>query len=158
MKSQMKCDWCGKDMMKYLKPNQKHYFCSKKCLADFSSKEKNPIGYKDLKDFTNMSKNLSELNRKLNPTRMTFGVREKLRNKRLNTGKGKSYAKLYGRHEHRVVAERMLGRKLKKGEIVHHIDGNKRNNVEDNLIVLPSQSEHAKLHMREKKLWGGDKI
>ena len=157
MKLQMECNWCGKKIMKYLKKNQKHYFCSKRCLGDFSNKKKNPIKYKELKDYTNMSQNLSELNRKLNPVRMTPKTREKLRNKKLNTGSGKSYAKLYGRHEHRIVAEKMLGRKLKKGEVVHHIDGNKRNNDKNNLMVLPSQSEHAKLHIRENKLWeGGD--
>lgn len=40
-----------------------------------------------------------------------------------------------------MVAERMLGRKLKPGEVVHHIDGNKRNNAPENLMVFPvSQS------------------
>lgn len=37
--------------------------------------------------------------------------------------------------EHRVIMERELGRKLKKGENVHHRDGNKRNNDVGNLEV-----------------------
>jgi hypothetical protein len=39
---------------------------------------------------------------------------------------------LYG-VEHRVVMEQKLGRKLIKGEVVHHIDGNPGNNKPSNL-------------------------
>jgi len=60
----------------------------------------------------------------------------------------KGYIKYFNRHEHRVVAEKMLGRKLKKGEIVHHKDGNKHNNSPSNLEVM-TQSQHAKLHWKE---------
>lgn len=49
---------------------------------------------------------------------------------------------------HRIIAEQKLGRALSKGEVVHHIDGNSRNNHPDNLQVM-SQSEHVKLHFVE---------
>lgn len=96
-------------------------------------------------DTTKASIHLSELNRKRNPTSMTPEVRAKLRAARLGRGEGKSYSKLFGRHEHVVVAERILGRKLEPGEIVHHIDRNKRNNDPSNLVVM-TQSQHAHLH------------
>lgn len=60
----------------------------------------------------------------------------------------KTYVKENGRHQHRVVMERKLGRKLKKGEIVHHIDHNKKNNHPDNLQVM-TQSEHCRLHFKK---------
>lgn len=49
------------------------------------------------------------------------------------------------RLEHRVVAERSLGRPLQADEIVHHRDGDKGNNAPSNLEVM-SQREHARLH------------
>lgn len=60
---------------------------------------------------------------------------------------GKWYRKVDGVHEHITVMEKKLGRKLVKGEIVHHIDHNKRNNDPGNLELKPSQAEHAKEHM-----------
>ena len=58
----------------------------------------------------------------------------------------KSYPKKGSRHLHRIIAEKMVGRPLKKGEIVHHLDENKLNYNEGNLEILPSQSEHARRH------------
>jgi HNH endonuclease len=61
------------------------------------------------------------------------------------------YWVICGEYEHRIVAERKLGRRLKEGEVVHHIDGDRLNNDPDNLEILSSQSEHMKLHMRKAK-------
>ena len=151
----IKCDMCGVEFDRPLcfLTGKKHHFCSRKCLADFSSKTRNPEAYKSLKNYTNISKHMSELNTELNPNRMTTEVREKLHNSRLDSGEGKGYRKFYGKHEHRVVAESILGRSLNPGEVVHHIDGNKRNNDPTNLMVFENQSQHAKYHARNK---GGD--
>jgi hypothetical protein len=66
--------------------------------------------------------------------------------------KGLSYIKDKNRHLHRTIAEYKIGRKLEKGEIVHHIDGNKFNNSPENLEVI-TQSEHINKH-RESLLKG----
>ena len=49
-------------------------------------------------------------------------------------------------YEHIVVAEAVLGRALRAGEVVHHLDGIKTNNLPANLVVLSSQVEHIRLH------------
>lgn len=48
-------------------------------------------------------------------------------------------------HEHRLVAEINLGRKLREDEVVHHLDFNRANNKWNNLLVL-LESQHIKLH------------
>ena len=47
---------------------------------------------------------------------------------------------------HTETIEEYLGRKLIKGEIIHHIDGDKSNNKLENLLLCESISEHRKLH------------
>jgi hypothetical protein len=45
----------------------------------------------------------------------------------------------------RLVVERRIGRKLNPDEIVHHINGNKRDDEFENLMLL-SRGEHTTLH------------
>jgi len=52
------------------------------------------------------------------------------------------------RSEHRIVMERILGRRLSFNEVVHHIDGDKNNNSPDNLMVVTRQ-EHALIHKEQ---------
>ncbi|WP_045235088.1 HNH endonuclease signature motif containing protein [Deinococcus pimensis] len=56
---------------------------------------------------------------------------------------------------HRLVAERMLGRPLRPGEVVHHVDGDKRNNNPENLRVLQSQQRHMVLEHLERRMAKG---
>lgn len=48
-------------------------------------------------------------------------------------------------YEHRLVASEMLGRTLRRGEVVHHINQNKLDNRPENLEVL-SRAEHNAEH------------
>jgi hypothetical protein len=71
--------------------------------------------------------------------------RELIGRSRRGTGKPTSYTKFCGRHAHRVVAEQAIKRQLSPDEVVHHIDGNRRNNRPENLAVM-LRSEHSRLH------------
>ena len=55
-----------------------------------------------------------------------------------------------GRAIHTVIAEWKIGRPIKEGEHVHHIDRNKLNNHPDNLEVLTA-SDHARLHFEDRE-------
>jgi CRISPR/Cas system-associated exonuclease Cas4 (RecB family) len=58
------------------------------------------------------------------------------------------YKKVY---LHRVIAEAKIGRALRSGEIVHHIDHNPLNNHPDNLEVCSSSFVHSQHHRRRKE-------
>ena len=49
-------------------------------------------------------------------------------------------------YEHQLVAEDKIGRRLRPGEIVHHINGMKSDNKPDNIEVLGSRWHHKVEH------------
>jgi hypothetical protein len=131
----VRCDWCGIFFKKLSCELHEHNFCS---IAHFRQ--------------WNLGR-MRQYNATDNAMNQPGGVissRIKRGNLLRGSGEGRAYTKRLGRHEHRIVAEEMLGRSLKKYEVVHHIDGDKKNNHPSNLLVLPSQREHAALHSGSK--------
>lgn len=53
---------------------------------------------------------------------------------------------------HRKIAEKVLGRPLKRNECVHHIDGDKTNNKNSNLLIC-TVKYHAELHSKMSFLY-----
>lgn len=70
--------------------------------------------------------------------------------KRRGSGKGLWYIKRDGRHEHRAVAEKKIGRPLGRHEVAHHGNENKRDNAADNIEVM-TRAEHSRFHQLGKK-------
>jgi len=68
------------------------------------------------------------------------------------------------KYEHRIIMEKLIGRRLGNKEHVHHKNGNRSDNRPENLELM-SASEHAKEHIapRAKEMslrghaarWGG---
>lgn len=133
------CGNCGKEVKRPPSQILGKVFCSRKCAKPY------------------LSKKFTDLNIELNPDRMIPETKEKLRISKLGKGEGKTYEKTYGVHTHRIEAEKMIGRKLLPGEVVHHIDEDKRNNIHSNLMVFSSQAEHAKHHAQLKNNKNADR-
>lgn len=57
--------------------------------------------------------------------------------------------------EHRLIAERALGRPLPPGAIVHHVDEDPSNNRNDNLVICQDRDYHTLLHVRLRILQAG---
>lgn len=165
---EIKCDYCGREFNKRPCAIKKENYCTKECrhsakytllkcgICKKEFEKLNTIIFENnfcsaacSKIFT--SRRMTEMNIDLNPTRMILSTRLKLRAYRLRISRGcKSYRKFLGRHLHRIVAEEKAGRELLKGEVVHHKDEDILNNSPDNLEILSSQAEHARIHMNKR--------
>lgn len=79
------------------------------------------------------------------------GLTEDERNKISKSRKSQlsisKYEKEKDKHVHRIVMEQKLGRPLVRGEVVHHLDLDSRNNDPENLMLFSNQAEHLAWHL-----------
>lgn len=145
-KMNLVCDYCGKGYTSYQCGKYNH-FCSIECRRAGAYLMSQNITSEDRE---RRSKQIIRVNKTMN----NHGERRKRQAEKLRgRGSGKGYTKVNGVHRHRVVAEKMLGRPLRRGEIVHHIDCDKKNDTPENLQVM-TQSDHIRKHL----LLGGGRL
>ncbi len=144
------CEICGKEVSQRLSDYKKgkgHHFCSKICTGKW------------------VSENLTGENSYLHGKKQSKEHVEKRVSKtsgenHYNWKNGKTihqgyvYITLDGRrgYEHTLVAEKALGRRMKKGEVVHHINGNRSDNRNKNLLIC-DKSYHGWFEKRMAQLY-----
>lgn len=129
---EVKCSNCGESLTRkrcFLK-KYKHFFCSSKCRGEWKKKNLMPSN----KEWWNGG------TRENNGYIQIFSKGHPYKNK-------SNYVM-----EHRLVMEEHLGRYLKPEEVVHHINGNKKDNRLENLMLFKNQAEHTKFHASQRQL------
>ena len=160
------CAQCGKDFYRHSSKPDKTY-CSRSCATTARNlTAANPSYHRDLSGANNpmygkglvgpanpMYGKMREQNpnwkggRKIRKDGYTLVIAPNGHPHPADTSSGTAYIL-----EHRYVMEQHLGRYLDPSEVVHHKDGNPRNNALDNLELFATQSEHIhKAHTKQNQ-------
>ena len=135
-----KCDSCGTEFQYRGRhgTRNKHFFCCYDCYIEFKTKKVEVSC--DLCGETFLKKR-SDIWR----TKYNFCCEECYRDYMSLNRQSKDDLRYDGKPIYRLMVEHELGRELSSEELVHHIDGNHKNNAMSNLAVV-TRSEHHKIH------------
>jgi len=149
------CKECKKSFYEY--PSNHRIFCCSGCYAKWKSKNWSNPWNKGLKGWTSSGSfkkghkpwNTGKKCKILSETAKKRPMLVKGWNKGLHPEKQPRWkgGKIIFHHlKARKIMEEKLGRKLNKGEEVHHLDVNYKNNEIQNLCLFKNSSEHMKYH------------
>ena len=120
----IQCDWCGAEISRYPSLVHPRNFCNRECQGKYRSEH-----------YTSTRAANWQGGQKKDRERVQWFMPWHHR------ADNKGYVFRYV-----ISAELSIGRPLAAGEVIHHIDGDPANDHPDNLQVLASQSEHARIH------------
>jgi len=157
----MECNNCHKhfDIDGYRIKHGRGLYCSVKCAAIFNSKKgnKNPNWKGGFPKCKICGKSLSRYEaKKCSICRATTTPSNLQPNWRGGISRNSEYVMVLGVggkyfREHRLIVEKIINRKLRKSEIVHHINEKKKDNRPINLYLFKNRSLHVKYHNKFKK-------
>jgi len=153
---EIKCGVCGKKIVK--KETDKTKYCSRECYGKMKKIRGDKVVWTE-----EAKKRISE--RYKGAGNPMYGKKSWNSGKRIPRMSGENHPnwkrgyyinedgyKIISRErrEHRIIMEKHLGRKLKKEEIIHHINNNKTDNRIENLMIC-TRVEHINIHREDSK-------
>ena len=139
------CLFCNKEFChRACVPNSK--YCSKQCAADSKKARENRKCKQCQKDFYPGKKTSQYCSTECKYAAYPRQGYKETYIKNLPLSEQVLFAPMFDKsgrvHEHRLIAARKVGRPLSKTEIVHHLNGFKRDNRPENLELLESKKQH----------------
>lgn len=157
-----KCKSCGKSIFYY--PSRKKQFCSIQCRNNgYKMSKENLVKARERRIIRNKlfpisseqaRINLSKVKRPAGINHYNWKGGKKINSEGYRCIKCEEHPRAQNGYipEHIIVMEAHLGRFFKKGETIHHKDGNKTNNSLNNLHLFDTTAEHTKFHW-DNNMW-----